>query len=72
MKIVSFQMVEVCSELDIVSGKATGTTLIAVPGKPARFQFSSIYLFLYARPHSRKIRALAEPHPWDLEGWRYR
>ena len=24
MKIVSFQMVEVCSELDIVSGKATG------------------------------------------------
>ena len=37
MKIVSFQMVEVCSELDIVSGKATGSqhalkSMLAKPG----------------------------------------
>ena len=29
MKIVSFQMVEFCSELNTVSSKATGITLIA-------------------------------------------
>jgi hypothetical protein len=48
MKIVSLQMVEVCSELDIVSGEATGrnTDRSLCPANLRDFNFWSIGLFL--------------------------
>jgi hypothetical protein len=71
MKIVSFQMVEVCSELNTVSSKATGSNTYRslCPGNLRDFNFRLSTCFIFTAAFVKNM-SLAEPHPSDLEGWR--